>query len=469
MLLHKEGKVVPQTFDPPKFYFDLDSFTKETLYDWEISTCLNEDGTNCGDFGQRWKFFGTTELAKVQLKYPENGDCVNFHSQLEWFHVSGARSYRYTITEAPALQNILTTTTIIYFGDIWDNLSFNTVYTWQAKACWDEQGNECEASSSSDVWEFKTTGAVPTGLDVTEKDSSGKALIPVKLNWDDMPCAASYRYEVVEGATNIADGVTSPSELSINYDIAIQHPKQNTSYSWQVKSCADMQGNICGNEASGSFITFELSAPENPSPPDGAEFYTYENYLKWSSVLGAAFYRYELNGETAITSSNFAFIDTSELEAGVAYTWTVQACIDKNCDEFGPVSSWTFTLVEGEAPSTGGIVPCGRYTDDPSTPWNEREHCGIQHVFIMIFSIINFLLWKAIPIVLVLLTLASGVIFYFSGQLGIVHPPSQVKSLWKAVGIGLAIVFLAWIGISLILGLFGYQAGIFGDWWRIEL
>jgi hypothetical protein len=86
----------------------------------------------------------------------------------------------------------------------------------------------------------------------------------------------------------------------------------------------------------------------------------------------------------------------------------------------------------------------------------------------MIFSIIDFLLWKVIPIVLVLLTLASGVIFYFSGQLGITDPPSQVKSLWKAAGIGLAVVFLAWTGISLILGLFGYQVGLLGPWWKIS-
>ena len=474
MLFHKEGVVVPQDFW--SFYFDLDSFTKETLYDWEIATCFNEYGEDCGEFGQRWKFFGHAELAEVELVLPEDGGCANLSSRLEWKHVGGAHSYRYNINPVPSLQNVLAITSFP-FKDIWDYLELNTAYTWQVKACWDEEGNECEDSSLSDIWNFTTAGAMPTNLDVIEKDpATGKVLIPIKLSWDDMPCVASYKYEVAldDSFSDIKfDELLRESEVSIDYDAEIGHPKQNTPYWWRTRTCADAEGSddLCGDWTSSNFMTFELDAPENPQPSNNGEFYTYENYLKWAPVLGATFYQYEIIGkiDPTIVDSNFAFIDTAVLELGT-YTWTVQACIDEGCQEFGLASTWTFELVEGEAPAgKGGIVPCGKYTDNPDTPWNEREHCGIQHIFIMIFSIIDFLLWKVIPIVLVLLALASGIMFYFSGQLGIASPPAQVKSLWKAAGIGLAVIFFAWMGISLILGLFGYQAGIFGDWWRIEL
>lgn len=478
MLFHKEGLAVPQSF--LTFYFGLDSFTKETLYSWEIATCFDEYCTvgYYSDFGQLWKFFGHTTLAKVELLSPKDGDCVNLSSQLEWKHAGGARSYIYDINPVPALQNRLATGSIS-FKDIWSYLGLNTSYSWQVKPCWDENGADCEEDSQSDEWNFTTTGASPAGLEVTEKDpGTGHALIPIKLNWEDVPCAASYKYEVaLDGSFNniifeglLAGSLPPDSEISINYDSGLQHPKQGTSYWWRVKTCADTEGNICGGWASGSFTTFTLREPENPYPPDGGELYTYEHYLKWDPVLGASFYRYELDGETAIVSSDSAFIDTALLSLGT-YNWRVRACIDGNCQEAGPSSPyWSFELAEGETPAgKGGIVPCGRYIDNPDTPWNERHPCGIEHIFIMIFSIIDYLLWKIIPIVLALLAAASGVIFYFSGQLGIPDPLTQVKSLWKAAGIGLVVIFLAWVGISLILGLFEYQVGLFGDWWKIEL
>ena len=467
MLFHPEGLATHQ--GTTGFYFDLDSFTKETLYRWKIATCFNEEGTDCSEFGQLWSFYGFTDLAKVELLYPENGGCVNFHSQLEWLHVGGARSYRYRIKEVPALQNVLATTTTPRLGDIWNNLSLNTTYTWKVKACWDDEGNDCEDDTWSDERQFTTAGASPTGLDVTEKDpDDGKAVIPIKLNWDDMPCAASYRYEL----TGIVDGVTPSSNLTVKYDPAIQHPRQNTEYSFRVWTCAKSGGEECGSETPLVFTTFNLKAPQNPHPPDGGEFFTYEYYLNWRSVLGGAFYQYEVTndatGETIgpnIVESSNAFIDTSKMELG-AYTWLVKACLDEDCDHYGPAGNWTFELIEGGVP--GGLVPCGRYANNPATPWNERDACGVEHIFIMIYLIISYVLWKLIPIVLVLLTIASAIIFYFSGQLGIPNPTAQVKSLWKAVGIGLLVAFLAWIITSVILGLLGYKVGIFGTWWILD-
>jgi hypothetical protein len=114
-----------------------------------------------------------------------------------------------------------------------------------------------------------------------------------------------------------------------------------------------------------------------------------------------------------------------------------------------------------------GLVPCGRSSNYPDTPWDETERCQIKHLFILVYAIIDFFLWKIIPIILVLLALASGAIFYFSLQSQNPEPLATVKSLWKAAGIGLAVVFLGWTAISLFLAILGYRVGLFGPWWQI--
>ncbi|MDD5501787.1 MAG: hypothetical protein PHH57_08995, partial [Candidatus Omnitrophica bacterium] len=66
-----------------------------------------------------------------------------------------------------------------------------------------------------------------------------------------------------------------------------------------------------------------------------------------------------------------------------------------------------------------------------------------------------------------LLAVASGVIFYFSAKMEAPDPIAKVKSLWRAAGIGLIIIFSAWFIVSLFLTIFGYQVGVFGPWWQI--
>jgi len=162
-----------------------------------------------------------------------------------------------------------------------------------------------------------------------------------------------------------------------------------------------------------------------------------------------------------IVPSNSAYIDLGCLGK---YNWQVGACLDENCLETGDFSPvWEFTLVQ--PPPGFGLVPCGRVSDDPDTPWNEREPCQIEHLFILFKIIIDFLLWRVGLIILVLLVIATGVMFYFS--LGAPATMAKVKSLWKAAGIGYAVLFLSWTIINSFLAMFGYRIGIFGRWWEI--
>jgi len=211
-------------------------------------------------------------------------------------------------------------------------------------------------------------------------------------------------------------------------------------------------------------------------PKDGEEFYTYERYLRWEEVAGARAYQYRINYgglekiPLTIVYTNSALVDTPrQLELG-DHTWQVRACLDKNCQEVGPFGGpWRFEVVAKIPPGGAGLVPCGRDVNVPD-PYNidETEPCGLHHIFILLRNILDFVLWRLGLIVLVLLTLYSGIIFYFSGQLGFPEPLVHVKSLWKAAGLGYLIIFLAYTVINLFLAILGYKVGFFGPWWQIS-
>jgi len=265
------------------------------------------------------------------------------------------------------------------------------------------------------------------------------------------------------GFTNIrAEGITENSDVFIDYPSL----EMNTDYWWRVKTCADKEGVKCGDWSSiGSFTTFELSTPSNPRPGDGGTLFTYEKYISWDSVPGAKFYQYKVDYEgmekipLTIISTNSAYFPSEQSELG-QYNWWVQTCLDENCNEVGGLSpAWSFTLVQPSPPAEFGIVPCGRATDNPKTTWNEREVCQFKHIFLMIKIILDFLLWRIGLIILVLLAIATGVIFYFS--MGAPTTMARVQSLLKSAGVGYAVILLAWIIINLILKILGVTI----EWW----
>lgn len=457
-------------------------FTKYTSYNWEIATCFNEDntwcgvdceenqeGSECGDYSQRWRLT-TSEISLPipEITSPKTQDgtpVVNLSSYLKWkpIGIYGVDSYRYEIKKgedivASSFTPIETVT--VSFADFWNNLDFNEIYTGEVKSCWDEKGNNCEDEGDEVI--FKTTGAPPTNLNESPTDVTGKPIIPVKLDWDDMPGAASYYYEIAD-----ATGTVINSEVSIDYPIL----EQEITYNWQVKTCANKGGKVCGGPTTHSFTTFRLSSPVNPNPENSGDLLTSQKYLRWDKVLGAKFYQYKVDYggsekiPSTIVSSNSALLPVRELELG-NYTWWVKACLDEECQESGDLAGpWHFILVEGEKYQEKGIVPCGRDYDNLQTPWNERETCQFKHIFIMLKNILDFILWRLGLIILVLLTIATGVIYYFS--MGAPQTMIKVKSLLKSAGLGYGVIFLSWILLNVILVILGYQWEIFGKWWKI--
>ncbi len=480
-LITKENDALPTTIS-----MGFPFFTKNATYAWEAATCLNPNGTKCGfdcrdnqegnqcgDYSQRWNFTTMVVLPPPNLDSPKmtNGiPVVNFSHYLGWKEVTGVRSYRYQIKEGEnEVLNTSTLSTAVYLIDIWDNLNFNTVYTWNVKSCWDEEGNNCEEERSEE-WSFKTTGASPTNLKESPITTDGKVSIPATLSWDKMPGALSYYYEIstapnfsLLAATNTTDYLKS--EDSVDYPKL----KTGTQYWWRVKTCADSDGKICGPASTQSFTTFNLSLPINPNPQDNGELLTSQKYIRWDPVLGARFYQYKVDYGGAekipptIVSINSVLLPIDKMDLG-NYTWYVKACLDQSCQESGGLAGpWRFNLIQGECEKS--LVPCGRDCDAPGTPYNERDSCQFKHIFLLLNNILDFVLWRLGLIVLVLLAIATGVIYYFS--MGAPQTMVKVKTLLKSAGVGYGIIFLGWLIINWILIILGYQVGIFGRWWQI--
>jgi hypothetical protein len=485
-----------------------ETFTKSTSYQWEVAVCLNENGTKCGtncnndqqgeecaDYSQRWSLTTTAGInilppERIAPFYdpnqPDKVPVVNLSNFLEWKSVLAAHSYRYEIKkDSTVITDSATTSLRVNLSSInplWDSADdFDKIYTWRVKSCWDDIGNQCEANWSEPPWKFKTTGAKPTTL------NADNTIIPVKLDWNDVSGSASYKYEVSSDSSFAADkivatGVVETSETSIDYPNLVQ----DTDYWWHIRTCADKTGDVCGEWSnSQSFKTFKLGIPSNPRPNNGDKLFTYDKYISWSPVVGARAYQYtidyvELSGEEknekcpglvgtkvilpTITYSSSVLLS---LECLGKYHWSVRACLDKNCQETGDWSGpWLFNFVQPTPVGKAGLVPCGRTIDYPETPWNEREPCQFKHIFILLKNIIDLLLWRIGLMILVLLAIATGVVYYFS--MGAPTTMAKVKSILKSAGMGYAIIFLAWIIINLILSILGYKIGIFGKWWILS-
>jgi len=393
---------------------------------------------------------------------------------------------------------------------LWENLDNNKygkIYTWKVRTCREMKGLIASITDAlnwalsffgleiqgkcynwSDEWKFKTTGEPPTNL------SADAAVIPVKLSWTPAPGATSYRVFVSQGATENEGKLVSSNSLLIDYPKLLQ----NITYEWKVKTCADKDGTFCGpTTAEQSFTTFTLVAPTTPIPASSATIST-DGSISWDDVPGAKGYKYEISysgsGDTSancasagkvldgVTTSNSLALSAmlqgkNKLCVG-GYSWTVQSCLTTNCEsknanlasQLGGTSlTWTFNLAQSLPSSQqAGLIPCGQ-KNNLSDPYgiDERETCQFKHFFVMIRTIIDFLLWKLGIIALVLLIVYTGVLFllpfYFKE---LTATTGTVKQIWKATGAGYLVMLFAWTIINTILSLLGYSFGV--PWWNFR-
>jgi len=461
---------------------------------------------------ERWILFLPDKIEKIGV-YPEaiqnyTGSTltINRLQQLLYNTLGRVLSYRIKIfddknQEIPipkvfslirrrvgAYQQLTSPLRVFTFGEIWsclekfgkeqgiENYPINQKLKVKIIPCWDELGENCQSSLTYSST-ILVTGAAPTGLNPAPPET---VKIPRYLEWDDVPGAASYLYEI-----------NGQKGLAIQNSQAWVDLKEDGQYIWKVRTCADVCDKIdaedwiqCGKESEEkTFYGCLLVPPLNALPINGEEFLPDETVsLSWDSIACSQFYQYKLSyagpfiyekraecqpkeiiPATTVTTTNVT-LSTSSVACYGIYRWQIRGCIDEKCQQAGDWSGiWYFQIVKEKSPKGrevgggGGIGKCRNLI-----PCRSGE-CQLKHLVILIGNIINCILWTLAPIGLVMLALYTGIIFYFS--FGAIETLARVKSIWRSALMGLALMFLAWTILNFIFTFLGYKKS-FGDWWN---
>jgi len=226
-----------------------------------------------------------------------------------------------------------------------------------------------------------------------------------------------------------------------------------------------------------SFLLFPIVAfGANLQPPtllhptlDDSPIYAGEIKLEWTNTE-APFYRYHINipgglSDGDVVRGTFVKLYNLGMVEGFTYTWTAASCDnEEGKDCISQNNSESFQIVAAPKELVGGLVPCGRQYDNPETKYiNEAKPCGFSDLFVLLKLVLDFVLWKLGLIILVLLTVLTGLVSYFS--FGGPETIAKVKSIFKSAVTGYIIILLAWLVVNLLLRFLGYT---FGQWWIIS-
>lgn len=497
---------------------DRDLFTKNLTYSWQVRQCFDNPAAGdetcsrnfANNWGQTWKFTtGGAELGNPSLVYPpndsayansENAKLIELPARIAWKAPCGINSFGYDLRKAGGASVLggeqRTTASQIFFtskemaavgnASIQKiDLALDTAYQWRVRSCWSssmQSGNTCEANWTP-WYSFRTTGRPPKLSSLEPKDGTADLPVSVPLKWESVPGAKSYNIFLNDQKISVKDGASG-------YSLGYPNIKQNTNYRWKVQTCADANGDVCGpatNEL--SFATGELGAPQKAqSPKDQETVYTETNTMitqfAWDSVEGARYYKFtlayveksgkETNAACATGKKIETTVTSNSASAGRGvdgvyclgkYEWSALACLDADCQDVGKTpSTWSFTFTPGtEAPKPGetSLSVCGLPNDNPNTQWDERESCQLKHMLILVEQVLNFFLFKLSFMLLPVLAVATGLIFYT--QFGGPNLLGNVMTWWKWIGIGYALIFLSWLITGVMLRIFGYA----GVWWQL--
>jgi len=500
---------------------DRDLYTKNLLYYWQPRTCFNNsnaDDDSCQkstfvNYGQKWKFdTNSAPIASPPLSFPPDDSQsesqlaaipVGLPATIAWKQPCGANSYEYQIQELKksSYANLLggaqrTTSSQVMFSKTGTatanidvekiDLKLDTTYRWHVRSCWPSlplHPNDCDEAWSA-WFGFRATGRPPKADSMQPVDSSPNVPLPVTLQWEQVPGAQSYLLAINDKTIVVKPAGPDP----VTYQLVYPDINQDQIYLWKVQTCADAGATNCGQASDTmSFGTAALGTSTGAQlPKDQETLHSQDlgltNTFSWDQVPGAQYYRFSLtyadksslekNPDCAagkkvntLVSQNSINIDTSPqgLYCLGNYTWNVQACMDRGCKDAGPISpDWKLTLVSGESAKKGsGFMVCGQADDNPNTPYDERETCSAKHLFLVLERIINFVLFNLAFWLLPVLGVITAVIFYKS--LGGPEVWETIRSWWRAIGIGYALLFFAWIIVGVMLRIFGYTS----VWWKI--
>ena len=126
---------------------------------------------------------------------------------------------------------------------------------------------------------------------------------------------------------------------------------------------------------------------------------------------------------------------------------------------------------------TGGLVPCGRDTDDPATTGlDESQPCTLCHGFALVHNIITFLLFPssfnngfAIVMLLGALMIVVGGFSIIIGNLGNPALLNKGRGIIFTTVIALLIIYGAWVAVDFALDLLGVTIWTgTSSWWQIQ-
>lgn len=115
-------------------------------------------------------------------------------------------------------------------------------------------------------------------------------------------------------------------------------------------------------------------------------------------------------------------------------------------------------LASGLADAQGALVPCG---------W-EGTPCTFCHFFELFANIVNFVLFKFVPpLAVLMLTIGGAMFFLASGDPGKLQ---QAKGILTSVAIGLIFIYAAWLLVNLFFMTIGVAewTGLAGGWFKFE-
>lgn len=104
---------------------------------------------------------------------------------------------------------------------------------------------------------------------------------------------------------------------------------------------------------------------------------------------------------------------------------------------------------------SAGLVPCG----GPNEPV-----CQLCHFFVMLRRIYDFVVYKLVPIVAVLMVVIGGFMYIIAFTGTEPQMLEKAHSLLKYVAFGLLIVYGAHLFITALLTVLGWR---WGNWWQI--
>jgi predicted secreted protein len=97
----------------------------------------------------------------------------------------------------------------------------------------------------------------------------------------------------------------------------------------------------------------------------------------------------------------------------------------------------------------GGLVPCGRSCDDPTTDVCECCPCTLCHLFVLFKRVVDFVFLNIVlPLGVLMIVIGGVMLLTAAGDPGRIN---QGKSVIKAVIIGLVIIFIAWLIVNTVI------------------